>query len=94
MRKDLRKGKIFVDYLRNQRGSTSVASFSTRNCEGAPVATPLTWEELAKVHGPAEFTVRNVPLRLSRLRRDPWEGFFTTRQRLTQKLLSAAERFA
>jgi bifunctional non-homologous end joining protein LigD len=94
MRKDLRKGKIFIDYLRNQRGSTSVASYSTRNRPGAPVATPLTWEELPKVHGPADFTVQNVPLRLSHLRRDPWAGFFQTRQRLTQKMLSAAESFA
>lgn len=94
MRKELRKGKIFVDYLRNQRGSTSVASYSTRNRKGAPVAVPLTWKELPKLKGPAEFTVKTVPLRLVKLKQDPWEGFFETKQTLTTAMLDAAEKFA
>lgn len=94
MRKELRKGKIFVDYLRNQRGSTSVASYSTRNRPGAPVAVPITWQELPKLKGPAQFTVRNVPARLAKLKRDPWDGFFKTKQSLSKRALEAAEKFA
>jgi len=93
MRKELRKGKIFVDYLRNQRGSTSVASYSTRNRPGAPVAVPVTWKELPKLAGPAEFTVKNVPARLAKLRKDPWNGFFDMRQSLTKQTLAAARDF-
>lgn len=93
MRKELRKGKIFVDYLRNQRSSTSVASYSTRNRPGAPVAVPVSWQELPKLKGPAEFTVRNVPARLAKLKRDPWNGFFATKQSLTKRAMDAAEKF-
>lgn len=93
MRKELRKGKIFVDYLRNQRSSTSVASYSTRNRPGAPVALPVSWTELPKLKGPAEFTVRNVPARLAKLKRDPWDGFFATKQTLTKRALAGAEKF-
>jgi bifunctional non-homologous end joining protein LigD len=94
MRKELRKGKIFVDYLRNQRSSTSVASYSTRNRPGAPVAVPVSWRELPKLKGPAQFTVKNVPARLAKLKRDPWDGFFTTKQTLTKRALEGAEKFA
>jgi bifunctional non-homologous end joining protein LigD len=93
MRKELRKGKIFVDYLRNQRGSTSVANYSTRNRPGAPVAVPITWKELTKLRGPAEFTVMTVPKRLAKLKRDPWDGFFAVKQTLTKAMLDAAEKF-
>lgn len=93
MRKELRKGKIFVDYLRNQRGSTSIASYSTRNRPGAPVAVPITWKELTKLAGPAEFNVKNVPARLTTLNRDPWDGFFDITQSLTNGTLAAARKF-
>jgi bifunctional non-homologous end joining protein LigD len=94
MRKDLRRGKIFVDYLRNQRGSTSVASYSTRNRPGAPVAAPLGWKELAKIDGPAAYTVATITKRLNRLRRDPWKTFFHSRQSLTKSMLTSAQSFA
>ncbi|MDI6853218.1 MAG: DNA ligase D [Deltaproteobacteria bacterium] len=77
-----RHGKIFVDYLRTGRGSTCVAPYSTRARPGAPVSTPLTWEELADVAGPAQFTVENLSARLARLRHDPWEEFFKVKQSL------------
>jgi bifunctional non-homologous end joining protein LigD len=77
-----RKGRIYVDYLRNGRGATAVASYSLRARPGAPVATPLRWEELSKLRSGADFTLRNVPARLARLRRDPWEGFASLRQNL------------
>jgi len=94
MTKSLRKGKIFVDYLRNQRGATSVASYSTRNRPTASVALPIGWDELRRIHGPAEFTVANVPDRLRRLKRDPWKTFFTPRQSLTAAIRKAASSFA
>lgn len=80
--KAARKGKIFLDYLRNDRGSTAVASYSTRATPQATVATPLRWDELKKTLDPKAFTVLSVPKRLARTRTDPWEGFSTLRQTL------------
>ncbi len=73
--KSKRQGKILIDYLRNQRGATAVAAFSTRARPGAAVSAPLTWEELGPAIGPAHFTVENMPIRLASLSADPWEGF-------------------
>ena len=73
--KSKRQGKILIDYLRNQRGSTAVAAFSTRARNGASVSAPLTWDELGPGIGPAYFTVSNMPTRLASLTTDPWEGF-------------------
>ncbi|HTR14260.1 MAG TPA: DNA ligase D [Roseiarcus sp.] len=69
-----RSGKILVDYLRNQRGATAIAAYSTRARPGAAVSMPLAWEELASV-GPAYFNVLNAPARLASLEKDPWEDF-------------------
>jgi bifunctional non-homologous end joining protein LigD len=89
MSKLKRQGKVFVDYLRNQRGATAVASYSTRSRPGAPVATPLAWEELSSRIRPDMYRVDNLPKRLESLRHDPWNGFFTTKQSLTAKILAA-----
>ncbi len=70
-----RRGKILIDYLRNQRGMTAVAAYSTRARPGAPVSMPLAWDELAPEIGPAYFTVRNTPARLASLAADPWADF-------------------
>jgi bifunctional non-homologous end joining protein LigD len=82
MTKKLRTGKIFVDYLRNGRGATAIATYSTRARPGAPVSTPIRWDELGPAMTPARFTVENLPRRLVRLKTDPWQGFFTLRQHL------------
>ncbi|WEK51683.1 MAG: DNA ligase D [Candidatus Kaistia colombiensis] len=70
-----RPGKILIDYLRNQRGQTAVAPYSTRARPGAPVSVPLAWDELSPAIGPAFFTVLNLPIRLASLGTDPWADF-------------------
>jgi bifunctional non-homologous end joining protein LigD len=82
MAKNARGGKIFVDYLRNGRGATAVASYSTRARPGAPISTPVRWEELGPALTPARFTVANIGRRLAALKSDPWEGFFSSPQRI------------
>ncbi|TIL46370.1 DNA ligase D [Mesorhizobium sp.] len=73
--KSKRRGKILVDYLRNQRGATAVAAYSTRARPGAAVSMPLAWDELGPSIGPAYFTVENTPTRLASLSSDPWQDF-------------------
>ena len=77
-----RTGKIFIDYLRNSQGATAVAAYSTRALPGAPVATPIAWDELGTDLRSDQFTVKNLPRRLAALRKDPWDGFLKTRQTL------------
>jgi bifunctional non-homologous end joining protein LigD len=84
MTKSARKGKIFVDYLRNGRGATAVAAYSTRARTGATVSTPLGWEELSEAVKSDHFRVDNLGRRLAHLRRDPWVDFFAIKQRLTR----------
>jgi bifunctional non-homologous end joining protein LigD len=73
--KSKRRGKILIDYLRNQRGQTAVAPYSTRARPGAAVSMPLAWSELSPDIGPAYFTVENTPTRLHALKGDPWADF-------------------
>ena len=73
--KSARKGRIFVDYLRNGRGATAIAPYATRAREGATLAMPLGWDELERVVGPDHFTVTNARARLDALDSDPWESF-------------------
>ncbi|SEE30033.1 ATP-dependent DNA ligase LigD phosphoesterase module /ATP-dependent DNA ligase LigD polymerase module [Rhizobiales bacterium GAS191] len=81
MAKSQRKGRIFLDYLRNGRGATAVAAFSTRARPGAAISTPLSWDELSAVKAD-HYRLDNIVRRLDALKRDPWEGFFSLRQRL------------
>ena len=82
--KQRRQGKIFIDYLRNTRGATSIASYSLRARPGAPVATPLHWDELAGLKSATVFTMRNMPARLRSLQADPWQGFHEIEQSLDE----------
>jgi len=82
MAKAARSGKIFVDYLRNDRGSTAVAPYSTRARAGAPVSTPLAWDELTPALRSDHFRVGNLPARLRSLKADPWAGIDQVRQSL------------
>ena len=83
--KRTRVDKIFVDYLRNQRGGSAIVNYSTRAKEGAPVACPLAWDELKGLRAAAPYTMKTLPARLRALKRDPWDGFFKTRQSITAK---------
>ena len=82
MSKAKRKGRIFLDYLRNARGATAVAAFSTRARPGAAISTPLDWTELSEAVKADHYRLDNIVRRLSSLKTDPWEGFFALRQRL------------
>jgi bifunctional non-homologous end joining protein LigD len=86
MSKATRAGKIFIDYLRNDRGATAVAAYSSRARVAAGVSTPLAWSELGRIRAADEFTVLNVPRRLKR-GTDPWKDFFRTKQSLTKAML-------
>jgi bifunctional non-homologous end joining protein LigD len=88
MSKAARAGRIFIDYLRNQRGNTAIAGYSTRTRPAAPVAVPLAWDELGPKLDPRSFTVSSVPTRLARLKKDPWAAALKTKQRLTPALLA------
>jgi bifunctional non-homologous end joining protein LigD len=82
MSKSRRKGRIFVDYLRNGRGATAVAAYSTRARNGAAISVPLTWSELQTGIRANHFTIDNLRQRLSHRKRDPWAGFFSLKQKL------------
>ena len=81
MAKSKRGGKIFVDYLRNGRGATAVAAYSTRARAGATVSMPLRWDELSDAIASDHFRISNVLRRLKNVKNDPWAGFFEMRQR-------------
>ncbi len=91
MSKAKRAGKIYVDYLRNQRGATSVAPYSTRSRPGAPVSMPLSWDELGTVKSAAEYTVVNARRRLAALKHDPWAKMGDLRQNLKAGMLKQLE---
>jgi bifunctional non-homologous end joining protein LigD len=84
--KEKRTGKIYVDWLRNGRGATAVAAYSTRAKPGATVSAPLAWDELGPRLKPDRWHLGNVPGRLRSLRKDPWAGFLDVRQDLARAL--------
>jgi bifunctional non-homologous end joining protein LigD len=80
MSKAKRNGVIFIDWLRNARGATSVCSWSLRARESAGVAVPLRWEELGRVAAADAFPLDKALARAKRLKGDPWEGITTLKQ--------------
>ena len=82
MTKAKRHGKIFIDYLRNGRGATSVASYSLRRKPKATVAMPISWRELPKLSGPQVFDLESAITYLRKRKRDPWQGIDEVKQHL------------
>ncbi len=81
MTKSARVGKIYLDYLRNERGATSVAAYSPRARAGAPVSMPLSWSELKLAERPV-FRVAEFSEWKARLKKDPWKEMGGVRQRI------------
>lgn len=86
MSKAARKGKIFLDYLRNARGATAIVPYSPRARENASVSAPLSWKELSPKITSDHFTISTIRRRLASLKQDPWEELTTIRQTLTQPI--------
>jgi bifunctional non-homologous end joining protein LigD len=82
--KHARAGKIYVDYLRNARGATAIANYSTRAKRGAPVAVPIAWEELSRISGADHYRLAGIRRRVAQLERPAWPDFATLRQRLPE----------
>ncbi len=73
LKKDLRKGKVLLDIYRNRQSQTTISAYSLRGSPGAPVSTPVTWEELEGLDTPSVFNLQTVPERITSVG-DPWEG--------------------
>lgn len=86
-----RHARIYLDYLRNTRGSTAIACYSARARPQAPVAVPLRWDELSLALRSDHYTVETLPRRLNALKADPWEGFFEAAVPLTAAMLKRLE---
>lgn len=84
MSKARRAGRIFIDWLRNTRGATSIASWSLRARKGAPVSVPLRWEELARIRSADQFDLHKAMRRAAGLASDPWQELATTIQSLPE----------
>ena len=82
IRKNQRKGRIFLDWLRNQRGATAVMPYSARAREGAPVAAPVAWEELDKFKSGAAFSIRDADELLERASSKLLAGWGKAKQKL------------
>ena len=90
--KSSRKGKIFLDYLRNAEGATAVCAYSPRSRANAPVSTPIAWEELRDDLRFDHFNVRNIPARLGKLKSDPWRDFFAVEQTVTAAMMKRVSK--
>ncbi|XBQ16722.1 MAG: non-homologous end-joining DNA ligase [Oceanicaulis sp.] len=92
MSKAKRKGRVFIDWLRNQRGQTSVAPFSVRARKGAPVAAPITWDELSDAKSGAEYDIRTLPRRLAAQKSDPWARYEAAAETLSDGAIDWAAK--
>jgi len=86
MSKAKRRGRIFIDWLRNERGATAIAPYSPRARPEASVATPVAWTELSRIEAANAFTIATVLQRIKR-KGDPWASYSKTRQRISRQAL-------
>ena len=87
MAKARRKGKVYIDYLRNERGASAIAPYSPRARETPSVATPVSWTELTRIERADAYAMDTIPRRLDSLRGDPWAGYFDLRQEISPAAL-------
>ena len=88
MTKSRRKGKVYIDYLRNERGASAIAPYSPRARETPSVATPVSWTELTRIDRADAYAMDTIPRRLDSLRGgDPWAGYFDLRQEISPAAL-------
>jgi len=88
----LRAGRVYLDYLQNRHGQLLVAPYSLRPLPGAPASAPLTWKEVDDRLAPRQFTLRNLPARLARQRRDPLLPVLDAKPNLVAALAALAQR--
>jgi bifunctional non-homologous end joining protein LigD len=89
MSKEKRKGKIFIDYLRNQRGATAISPYSTRARKGAFVATPVSWQQLSRLKDARPATIADAK---KLLKADPWPDYARVKQILPLDRLAKIKR--
>ena len=87
MSKAKRKGRLFIDYLRNERGATAICPWSTRSREGAPCAVPVGWDEVETLKGANLFSIQQAAARARQP--DPWPDYFKLSQSITKAMVSA-----
>jgi bifunctional non-homologous end joining protein LigD len=87
MAKAKRVGRMFIDYLRNERGATAISPWSTRSRDGAPCAVPVSWGELSEITAANSFNVAGAAKRARGA--DPWKGYFDRKQGVTAAMLRA-----
>jgi len=90
-RKNKRQGRLFLDYLRNSYAQTSVAPYAVRAKPGAPVATPIEWDELSDAHlGPQSYNIQNIFRRLGQ-KDDPWKNMMADASSIQEARKKLAE---
>ncbi len=81
-----RVGRIFIDYLRNGLGATTICAYSVRAREGMPVSVPIHREEVGQLKAANFWTIVNLHERLDHLKEDPWSGLHDTKQTITRDM--------
>jgi bifunctional non-homologous end joining protein LigD len=84
-----RVGKIFIDYLRNSKGASTVAAFSARARSGMGVSMPVAWEEIREIDAADQWTIHKAVHRQRSLGADPWQGYRRCRQGITAAMRRA-----
>lgn len=87
--KSRRKGRVFIDWLRNTRGATSVAAWSPRAREAAGVSVPLSWQGLGRIRSGDQFTVRSLPRS-----GDQWRGFDDSARRINGAVIDRLDELS